>query len=51
MIAIAFLFVCALCDCFKSRWRLEAEILVLLRQLDVLDAGEIGRTLARDDGG
>src|ERR1700731_1786727 len=29
MIAIAFLFVCVLCDCFKSRRRLEAEILVL----------------------
>ena len=27
MIAIAFLFVCVLCDCFKSRRRLEAEIL------------------------
>jgi hypothetical protein len=26
MIAIAFLFVCVLCDCFKSRRRLEAEI-------------------------
>ena len=36
MIAIAFLFVCALCDCFKSRWRLEAEILVLRHQLNVL---------------
>jgi len=30
MIAIAFLFVCVLCDCSKSRRRLEAEILVLL---------------------
>jgi hypothetical protein len=29
MIAIAFLFVRILCDCFKRRWRLEAEILVL----------------------
>jgi hypothetical protein len=36
MIAIAFLFVRALCDCFKSRWRLEAEILVLRHQLNVL---------------
>ncbi len=35
MIAIAFLFVCVLCDCFKSR-RLEAEILVLRHQLNVL---------------
>ena len=26
MIAIAFLFICVLCDCFKSRRRLEAEI-------------------------
>jgi hypothetical protein len=31
MIAIAFLFICVLCDCFKSRRRLEAEILVHLR--------------------
>ena len=36
MIAIAFLFVRALCDCFKSRRRLEAEILVLRHQLNVL---------------
>ena len=36
MIAIAFLFVCVLCDCFKSRRRLEAEILVLRHQLNVL---------------
>ena len=36
MIAIAFLFVRTLCDCFKSRWRLEAEILVLRHQLNVL---------------
>jgi hypothetical protein len=36
MIAIAFLFICVLCDCFKSRWRLEAEILVLRHQLNVL---------------
>ncbi|MDQ6867051.1 MAG: hypothetical protein M3178_01030 [Pseudomonadota bacterium] len=35
MIAIAFLFVCMLCDCFKSRLRLEAEILVLRHQLNV----------------
>ena len=36
MIAIAFLFVCVLCDCFKSRRRLETEILVLRHQLNVL---------------
>ena len=36
MIAIAFLFVRMLCDCFKSRRRLEAEILVLRHQLNVL---------------
>src|SRR5271157_1949314 len=36
MIAIAFLFVRTLCDCFKPRWRLEAEILVLRHQLNVL---------------
>ena len=34
--AIAFLFVRMLCDCFKSRRRLEAEILVLRHQLNVL---------------
>src|SRR5271165_3901289 len=36
MIAIAFLFVRMLCDCFKPRSRLEAEILVLRHQLNVL---------------
>ena len=36
MIAHAFLFVCVLCDCFKSRRRLETEILVLRHQLNVL---------------
>ena len=36
MIAIGFLFVRMLCDCFKSRPRLEAEILVLRHQLNVL---------------
>ena len=36
MIAIAFLFFRVLCDCFKSRRRLEAEILVLRHQLNVL---------------
>jgi hypothetical protein len=36
MIAIAFLFVRALCDCFKPRQQLEAEILVLRHQLNIL---------------
>jgi hypothetical protein len=36
MIAIAFLFVRMLCDCFKSRRQLKAEILVLRHQLNVL---------------
>ena len=36
MFAIAFLFVRVLCDCFKSRRRLEAEILVLRHQFNVL---------------
>jgi hypothetical protein len=36
MVAIAFLFVRVLCDCFKSRRRLESEILVLQHQLNVL---------------
>jgi hypothetical protein len=36
MIAIAVLFVRLLCDCFQSRRRLEAEILVLRHQLNVL---------------
>src|SRR5450631_1473278 len=36
MFAIAFLFVRVLCDCFKSRRRLEAEVLVLRHQLSVL---------------
>jgi hypothetical protein len=36
MIAIGLLFVRMLCDCFKSRQRLEAEILVLQHQLNVL---------------
>ena len=33
MIAIGFLFVRVLCDCFKSRRRLEAEVLVLRGEL------------------
>ena len=36
MFAIVFLFVRVLCDGFKSRRRLEAEILVLRHQLNVL---------------
>src|SRR5215471_15132327 len=36
MIAIAFLFVRMLCDFFKPRQRLEAEILILRHQLNVL---------------
>ena len=36
MIAIGLLFVSILCDCFKSRRRLEAEILILRHQLNVL---------------
>jgi hypothetical protein len=38
MIAIGLLFVLMLCDCFKSRRRLEAEILVVWHQLNVLPA-------------
>jgi transposase InsO family protein len=36
MIAIAFLFVHVMWDCFKSRQRLEAEVLVLRHQLNLL---------------
>ena len=36
MLANAFLFVRVLRDCFKSRRRLEAEILVLRHQLNIL---------------
>ena len=39
MIAIAFLFVRMVWDCFKSRRRLEAEILVLRHQLNILQRG------------
>src|SRR5271157_2023651 len=38
MMAIAFLFVRMLGDCFKSRQRLEAEILVLRHQLNVCNS-------------
>ena len=47
MIAIALLFVRALCDCFKSRRRLEAEILVLRHQLNVLQQRPPRRLLLR----
>jgi hypothetical protein len=36
MIAIAFLLIRMLCDCFKSRGRLQVEILVLRHQINVL---------------
>ena len=36
MIAIGLLFVRLLCDCFKSRRRLEVEIVVLRHQLNVV---------------
>jgi hypothetical protein len=36
MIAIASLFVRLLCDCFKPQQRLEAEILILRHQLNIL---------------
>jgi hypothetical protein len=39
MIAIALLLIRVLCDCFKSRSRLEAEIVVLRHQLAVLRRG------------
>src|SRR5215211_8833734 len=47
MFAIAFLFVRVLCDCFKSRRRLEAEILVLRHQLSVLQQRMPGRVHLR----
>ena len=43
MFAIAFLFVRVLCDCFKARRRLEAEILVLRHQLNVLQQRALRR--------
>jgi hypothetical protein len=45
MMAIAFLFVRMLCDCFKSPRRLEAEILVLRHQLNVLQQHGTRRAL------
>ena len=47
MIAVAWLFVRTLCDCFKSRRRLEAEILVLRHQLNVLQRRAPRRLLLR----
>src|SRR6266436_7844800 len=47
MIAIGLLFVRMLCDCFKSRRRLEAEILVLRHQLNVLQQRMPGRVHLR----
>jgi hypothetical protein len=51
MIAIAFLFVRMLCDAFKPRQRLEAEILVLRHQLSVLQQHAPRRALHLDDVG
>jgi uncharacterized membrane-anchored protein YhcB (DUF1043 family) len=36
MIAIGLLFIRMLCDCFKPRQQLQAEVLVLRHQLNVL---------------
>ena len=47
MIAVGLLFVRMLCDCFKSRRRLEAEILVLRHQLSVLQQRMPGRVHLR----
>jgi transposase InsO family protein len=47
MIAIGLLFVRMLCDCFKSRQRLEAESLVLRHQLNVLQRRAPGRAQLR----
>jgi hypothetical protein len=47
MIAVGPLFVRMLCDCFKSRRRLEAEILVLRHQLSVLQQRMPGRVHLR----
>ena len=47
MIAIAFLFVRTLCDCFKSRRLLESEILVLRHQLNLLRQRAPGRLYLR----
>ena len=45
MIAIGLLFVRMLCDYFKPRQQLEAEILVLRHQLDVLQQRALRRRL------
>jgi hypothetical protein len=47
MIAIALLCVRLLCDCFKARSRLEAEIVVLRHQLAVLRRGAPRRLYLR----
>jgi hypothetical protein len=47
MIAVGLLFIRMLCDCFKSRRRLEAEILVLRHQLSVLQQRMPGRVHLR----
>ena len=47
MIAIALLFVRLLCDCFKPRSRLEAEIVVLRHQLAELRRGAPRRLYLR----
>ena len=49
MMAIAFLFVRMLGDCFKSRQRLEAEILVLRHQLNVLQQRAPRRVVASEN--
>jgi hypothetical protein len=45
MIAIGLLFIRMLCDYFKPRQQLEAEILVLRHQLDVLQQRVLRRRL------
>jgi len=49
MIAIALLFVLMLCDSFKSRQRLETEILVLRHQLNMLQQRAPRQLLQRRD--
>jgi hypothetical protein len=43
MIALGLLVVCLLCDRFKPRQQLEAEILVLRHQLNILQRRAAGR--------
>jgi hypothetical protein len=47
MIAIGLLFVRMLCDCFKPRQQLEAEIVVLRHQLNVLQQRALRRPYLR----